>query len=449
MTQGLGTVLLVEDDEALRNSVTQALGLEGFYVVAHGDARTALRELSADFSGAVVSDVRLPGMDGIEFFARLRELDPEIPVIFTTAHGDIGMAVEAMKNGAADFFPKPYSIERLSMAIERAIGRRALVIENRKLRAELAGKAAPSAFGRSAASRHLEMIVTEVAQTDADLLLRGAPGTGKSSLARQIHERSGRSDRPFVVVDPAIFANEEADLLLYGRDPSIALSRSGMIERAHGGTLVLEAIESIPRKARTRLAGLVDTRSFIALGATRPHRVDIRIIATTVGEDLQDKGSAAQLADRLGGVSIDIPPLAHRREDIPDFFRRFVAEYELLLEREAPAVTEQDWHHLLTHQWPGNLRELRSYAQGFVLGLTRMDTAGPPLSDSASLKDMLAKFEKTVLEDALSRAGGSVGTVQAQLAIPRKTLYDKLARHRIRPGDYRKGAPAVARKDPA
>ena len=435
-------VIFIEDDEALRTGASQALELEGFAVTAFADATSALPVIDAEFAGVVVSDVRLPGMDGIELFGRLREIDPELQVIFTTAHGDVDMAVDAMKNGAADFFPKPYSIARLALSITRAMGRRALEIENRKLRAELREQHPLGVVGKSGASRRLEAISREVARTDADLLLSGRPGTGKSFLARQIHDFSSRSQRPFVVIDPGIFANAEADLLLYGRDPSVALSRSGMIERAHGGTLVLDAIEDIPREARARLLSLIDTRSFIALGASKPREVDIRIIATSAETDSpagQNEHDGHALRYRLNGITIQVPSLIERREDIPEIFRRFVAEFESTLGREAPLVGEGDWHHLLTHSWPGNLRELHTYAQSFVLGLTDISSLGPASAEQSTLRDMLAQFEKTVLEGALLEARGNVGSVQAGLSIPRKTLYDKFRKHGIEPKRFRAG----------
>lgn len=442
MTLASPRVIFIEDDDALRVGASQALELEGFAVTAFADAASALPAIDADFPGVIVSDIRLPGMDGIELFARLREIDPELQVIFTTAHGDVDMAVDAMKNGAADFFPKPYAIARLALSITRAMGRRALELENRKLRAELRDQHPMGVFGQSAAARRLEAISREVARTDADLLLSGPPGTGKSFLARQIHDFSSRSQRPLVVVDPGIFANAEADLLLYGRDPSVALSRSGMIERAHGGTLVLDAIEQIPREARARLVSLIDTRSFLALGANKPREVDIRVIATSAEVD-ESGGDADQdshaLRYRLSGITIPVPSLIDRREDIPEIFRRFVGEFEQSLGREAPPVGESDWHHLLTHRWPGNLRELHTYAQGFVLGLTGLAAPAPPPAGQAKLKDMLAQFEKTILENALIEARGNIGKVQAGLSIPRKTLYDKFRKHGIQPKRFRAG----------
>ncbi len=433
-------VIFVEDDDALRTGASQALELEGFTVAAYADAASALAAITNDFAGVVVSDVRLPGMDGIEFFTRLRERDAGMQIIFTTAHGDVDMAVDAMKNGAADFFPKPYSVSRLAHSIGRAREKRALIVENRKLRAELEARSSGGMTGQSPASRRLGTITREVARTDADLLLQGDAGTGKSHLARQIHDLSPRADRPFVVIDPGIFANEEADLLLYGRDPSVALSRSGMIERANGGTLVLDSIEQIPPRARARLVSLVDNRSFLALGADRPRSIDLRIVATTAGNAATATGPDADssgLLHRLSGITIALPPLVERREDIPEFFRLFVSEYEQNLGRTAEAVSEAEWHHLVSHSWPGNLRELRMYAQNFVLGLTRLTSPANVREDDASLRTMLANFEKTILEDALARCGGNVPKVLRALSIPRKTLYDKLRRYNLTPGAYR------------
>ncbi|MBD58866.1 MAG: DNA-binding response regulator [Citromicrobium sp.] len=433
MSRDAPDVILVEDDQSLRTGAAQALELEGLSVASFADAPSALQGIAKDYPGVVVSDVRLPGMDGIEMFDRLRERDRTMQVIFTTAHGDVDMAVQAMKSGAADFFTKPYSIARLAHAIRRAQEVRTLEIENRKLRSELEVREQPGMIGRSPAALRLATIAHEVAQTDTDLLLQGDPGTGKSHLARQIHDLSPRSDRPFVVIDPGIFANEEANLLLYGRDPSAALSRSGMIERAAGGTLVLEGIEHIPRRARARLVSLIDSRSFLALGADRPRKVDLRIIGTSASGDPDPTG----LRDRLGGITLALPPLIERKEDIPELFRHFVGEYEESLGRTAATVSEIEWTHLISHDWPGNLRELRMFAQNFVLGLTRLATPGAAHPDDVSLRSMIENFEKAILEDALARTGGKVPEVQRNLSIPRKTLYDKFRKYGIKPGAFR------------
>lgn len=437
MTRRPPDVIFVEDDDALRTGASQALELEGLAVAAFADAPSALAAIETDFPGVVVSDVRMPGLDGIEFFARLRERDPDVQFIFTTAHGDVDMAVDAMKNGAADFFPKPYSISRLAHSIRRAKENRALIIENRKLRAELEARTTGGMVGQSPASRRLETITREVARTDTDLLLEGSAGAGKSHLARQIHDLSARAGRPFVVIDPGVFANEEADLLLYGRDPSAALSRSGMIERASGGTLVLDSIEQIPPRARARLVTLVDNRSFLALGADRPRTIDLRIIATTAASADGLDGDGGALLHRLSGITIALPPLIERREDIPEFFRRFVSEYEQSLGRTAEAVREVEWQHLVSHSWPGNLRELRMFARNFVLGLTRLNSPADAFESDTGLRTMIANFERTILEDALARTGGNVSQVLRALSIPRKTLYDKLRRHKLIPGSFR------------
>lgn len=440
MTDDSISVIFVEDDVSLRAGTLQALQLEGFAVAAFPVATAALREIDADFDGVVISDVRLPTMDGIEFFARIRDIDPDIPVIFTTAHGDVSMAVDSMKDGAADFFTKPYAIGRLAHSVRQAADRRKLLLENRRLRSQLEGNARTGWMGSSVVAGRTERIVREVAQTDADLLISGAPGTGKSHVARLVHDLSPRRNRPFVVLDPGIFANEEANVLIYGRDPSVALSRSGMIERANGGTLVIEALDSIPARDLPRLISLVDQRNFIALGADRPRHVDIRIIGTTTlyrqGDDnvsTRDRG----LQDRLSGITVTLPPLVERRDDIPELFRMFVAEFERSLERSADDLSEIEWQHLVSHDWPGNLRELRTFAQNFVLGLTRLAHAAEPGTKGASLQSLVANFERTLLEDAMRRSGGSVADVQRSLNIPRKTLYDKLAKYGLRARNFR------------
>lgn len=433
-------VLFVEDDPTLREATTQALQLEGLTVSAHDNAASALRQLDRDFSGVVVSDIRLPGIDGIEFFNRLRDIDPEMQVIFTTGHGDVAMAVEAMKGGAADFLGKPYAVDDLVLSIRRAGERRALVIENRKLRSALRGRNAGQVIGSSRTAEMLRRTVGEVAQADVDVLVTGETGTGKNFIAGLIHELSPRHDRPLVTVDAGILEHEGAELLLFGRDPVAGLSHTGLIERANGGTLVLDELDSIPRQLRARMLSVLENRAFLPIGAERARSIDIRVIATmrdaaAFGETAAGEDQA--LLHRLAGITLAMPPLAARREDIPELFRHFIAQLESELGTQGRDLGEGEWHHLLNHNWPGNLRELRDFARNFLLGLAPLDQLEVSRDDDISLAAMVANFERAVLDDALRRSAGRVVELPGRLQIPRKTLYDKLARHGLRPKDYR------------
>lgn len=437
-------VALVEDDPALRDATMQALALEGAEVVTFADARAALGWLSADYPGVVVSDVRMPGIDGIAFFATLREIDPELPVILTTGHGDIAMAVAAMKNGAADFLTKPYASADLIRAVRLASERRALALENRRLREE-AGRSAGSAIpGSSAAAQRLRSVIEGVAPSEIDVVLSGPAGTGKSHAARAIHDLSPRRSRPFVTVDAGVLAHEDAELLLFGRDPGagaggVSLSRTGLAERANGGTLFLDEIETAAPLLVARLLSLVEKRQVLPIGADRPRGLNIRIIIARQSGVSAESGpdSRDPLWHRLGAVQIAFPPLSQRREDVPELFRLFVARHARALDLPAPAIGEGQWRHVLSHDWSGNLHELSGYARAFVLGLADLDSPAPPLAGQRSLQQIVADFERTVLEDALRQCRGDVARVQDMLQTPRKTIYDKLARHDLKPGRFR------------
>lgn len=437
-------IALVEDDPALRDATMQALRLEGAEVVAFPDARSALGWLTADYPGVVVSDVRMPGIDGLAFFASLREIDPELPVILTTGHGDIAMAVAAMKNGAADFLTKPYASADLVRAVRLASERRALALENRRLREE-AGRSAGSAIpGTSAAAERLRSVIEGVAPSEIDVVLTGSAGTGKSHAARAIHDLSPRRSRPFVTVDAGVLAHEDAELLLFGRDPGAGsggtgLSRTGLAERANGGTLFLDEIEAAGPVLTARLLSLVEKRQVLPIGADRPRRLNIRII---IARQPVDPAAGAQSArdplwHRLGAVQIAFPPLSQRREDVPELFRLFVSRHASALNLPAPTIGERQWHHVLSHDWPGNLHELSGYARAFVLGLADLDAPAPQLDGQRSLQQIVADFERTVLEDALRRCRGDIARVQEMLQTPRKTIYDKLARYDLKPAHFR------------
>lgn len=429
-------IALVEDDPSLRDATVQALTLEGAEVTAFPDARAALGWLTADYPGVVVSDVRMPGMDGIAFFAALREIDPDLPVILVTGHGDIAMAVEAMKNGAADFLTKPYASADLIRAVRSAAMRRALALENRRLREEVGRGAHGAIPGHSPAAERLRAVIEGVARSEIDVVLSGPHGTGKSHAARLIHDLGPRRGRPFVTVDAGVLAHEDAELLLFGRDPAAGgagLSRTGLVERANGGTLFLDGIAAAGSALAARLLALVETRQVFPIGAAQPRRLNLRIIVARSDDAAEARDP---LWHRLGAVQIAFPPLGQRREDVAELFRLFTARHARELGLAVPAIGEAEWRHVLAHDWPGNLHELSAYARAFVLGLTEAGVASP-LPGERSLAEIVADFERTVLEDALRRCRGDVAQLQAMLRTPRKTIYDKLAKHDLKPSRFR------------
>lgn len=439
MSQEAPCVILVEDDDALREATAQALEIEGFAVRRFGNAEAAFRSFNVEFDGVVVTDIRLPGLDGLELFDLLRERDAEVQVILTTGHGDVPMAVEAMKRGAVDFLTKPFATNDLVRAVRSASDRRALIIENRKLRQALRREGESRLIGASRHAERLRRIVAEVALADVDLVVTGAAGTGKNFVARLVHDLSPRQGRPFVVADPAILTHEDAALLLFGRDRAAGLSRSGLIERAQGGTLVIDGLEAIPHHLSARIYSLLESRTFLATGAERPRTVDLRVIVLASDDHRASSDTASRMAQvhRIGGIALALPSLAERREDIPELFRHFVRRYESESGSLAPPLNEREWAYLSRHSWPGNIRELSTFARNFVLGLTRIDERVATSPEPGTLREALAGFERAVLIEALREAGGRIPEATRSLGIPRKTLYDKLAKHALKPADFR------------
>jgi two-component system C4-dicarboxylate transport response regulator DctD len=432
-------VALVEDDPALRDATTQALTLDGIAVTTFPDARAALAWLTADYPGVVVSDVRMPGIDGIAFFERLRSIDCDLPVILTTGHGDVAMAVAAMKNGAADFLTKPYASADLLRAVRSASERRTLALENRRLRAAAGRSADRGIPGSSPEAQRLRSVIEGVAPSEIDVVLTGPAGSGKSHAARLIHDLSPRSNRPFVTVDAGILAHEDAELLLFGRDPGAGLSRTGLAERANGGTLFLDEIEAASETLTARLLSLVEKRQVLPIGADRARRLNIRIIIARIADEPGYAGAGQRdpLWHRLGAVQIAFPPLTARRADVPEIFRLFVGRHARQLDITAPAIGEAQWRHVQTHDWPGNLNELSGYARAFVLGLDDIDKPDTGLAEQRPLQQIMADFERTVLENALRQCSGDIAKVVQMLQTPRKTIYDKLARYDLKPAHFR------------
>lgn len=429
-------VIFVEDDDALRVATTQALELAGYGVVAFTEARSALAAIPADFGGAIVSDIRMPGMDGLDFLAAVRAADPDLSVILITGHGDVAMAVSALHSGAFDFLTKPFAVDHLTASIDRAIERRALIIENRRLRAEAeAAQAGSPLIGDSAAIVRLRSTIAQLAAADIDVLIEGETGTGKELVASLLHRQGARRGKPFVAVDCGALTEGLAEVELFGHAadsvPYTRLSREGQIVAANGGTLLLDEIDSMPLSLQARLLRVIEEREVQPIGEPRPVVVDLRIIATTK-TDLAAAVAAgtfrADLFYRLDTVRVRVPPLRERDADTFRLFAAFIEEAKAELGRPDFALTDAVSRRLREHDWPGNVRELRNFAIEAILGL------GPDpqrIVDGADLPTRVAAYEADLIESALRRHEGRVTAALGELAIPRKTFYDKVARHGI------------------
>ena len=441
------SVIYIEDDDQLRLAVGQSLDLAGFALAAFADAASALATIDRDFAGVVVSDIRMPRMDGFQLLAAVRAIDADIPVILVTGHGDVPMAVAALRDGAFDFLTKPFSTDHLTVAIGRALDRRALVIDHRQLQATLAAYDDDSPLiGASPAMARLRETIAALAATDLDVLVEGETGTGKELVARLLHRQSRRRGRPFVAVDCGAIPQALAEIELFGHAADSVghtrLARTGRIAAANGGTLLLDTIDAMPPAIQAKLLRVIEEREVLPIGADRPQLVDVRIVATTSGDLAARVRAGAFRADlfyRLSAVRIVAPPVRDRAEDRMLLFASFVAEAERELARPGFVLTDAVRRRLADHDWPGNVRELRNAAFAAVLGV---DRDGPPTPDAAlDLPTRLAKFEAGVLVDVLTRTRGNVGAALLALGIPRKTFYDKLARHGISARAFRKGSP--------
>lgn len=440
-------VAFVDDDDALRAANVQSLLLAGLNVAPFASAAAVLEAIDADFPGVVVTDVRMPRIDGLELFRRLRQIDPEIPVILITGHGDIAMAVDAMREGAYDFLAKPYASERLLGSIRHALDRRRLVLENRALRR--AAEAAADDGMLIGSDRNIELLrntLRQIADTDVDVLIEGETGSGKDVAANALHSWSNRAERPFVAVNCGALPETMIESELFGHEPGAftgALKkRIGRIEHAQGGTLFLDEIEAMSPALQVKLLRVLETRQITPLGTNDVRRVNIRIVAATKVDllALAKQGSFREdLYYRLHVVKIRIPPLRERRADIPLLFGHFLARAARRFGRAQPAIGHRERHFLLEHSWPGNIRELAHYAERVALGL---DGDAAPGSEFLPLPKRVEAYEGSLIREALAASRGDIqGTLEA-LGIPRKTFYDKLHRHGIDQSKYREAKPS-------
>ena len=439
-------VFLVEDDAAVRKGCEQALSLADIAVRGFADAESLLAALAMHSPALIVSDVRLPGRDGLTLLRELRQHDRDLPVLLITGHGDVAMAVEAMREGAHDFIEKPFPSERLIAAVRSALEKRALIIENRQLKAQIGETGTARIIGQSAAMQQIRQLVSTLAPTGVDILIHGETGAGKEVIARAIHEASGRRG-PFVAINCGALPETVFESELFGHEAGAFTSagkrRIGRIEHANGGTLFLDEIESMPLNLQVKLLRVLQERSVERLGSNLAIPVDCRIVAASKADlkNLSDHGQfRADLYYRLNVVSLDLPPLRRRREDIALLIAHFLHEAAQRFQRPVAAWTPADLARWQAHDWPGNVRELKNVAERWALGLPDALSQPPLLHQAAtpaSLSDQIDAAERQIIENALNQCAGNVARTSEMLQTPRKTLYDKLTRLGITAEQFR------------
>lgn len=429
-------VFLVEDDSAVRKGCEQALLLADIPVRSFADGEVMLASMVSMTPALVVSDVRLPGLDGLALLRRLHHYDRELPVLLMTGHGDVAMAVEAMREGAYDFIEKPFPSERLVAAVRSALEKRALILENRQLRERL-GDGVTCLIGQSAAMQDVRRLVATLAPTGVDILINGETGSGKEVVARAIHEASGQRG-PFVAINCGALPESVFESELFGHEAGAFTGagkrRVGRIEHANGGTLFLDEIESMPLNLQVKLLRVLQERVVERLGSNQGIAVDCRLVAASKA-DLRALSDAGQfrvdLYYRLAVVSIELPALRDHREDIPLLMAYFLQEAAQRYQRPPVGWTPADLVRWGTYDWPGNVRELKNVAERCALGLPDALFPVETPASSFSLSARVERAEKEIIEEALSQCKGNVADTAESLQTPRKTLYDKLTRHGI------------------
>ncbi len=446
-------ILVVDDDENTLALFESVLSKEGYAVVCTASGEEALRLLAGQEFDLMISDWKLPCMDGIELLRRVKTVQPTLPYILMTGHESVPSAVMAMKEGATDYLTKPVNMDELRLVIEKSLEVRRLSREVERLREQVASgePAFPGIIGYSKAMRTLLRQVELVAPSDTTVLLQGESGTGKELVARAIHDHSPRRERPFVVIDcgtvPESLLESELFGHVRGAFTGAITTRKGLFEEAHGGTLVLDEIGDITPIFQAKLLRVLQTREIRPVGSTKRVAIDVRVIAAT-NKDLKKLVAERQFRDdlyyRLAVVPLFFPPLRERHEDIPvlaeHFLRHSCDRNKLPLKRLAPETLRL----LIAAPWPGNVRELEHTIERAVLFSPGPDIQpqsiafGSPTGGALALptavnlshaRALLDSAEREKLQGALAQARGNRSRAAKLLGISRSTLYERLKRY--------------------
>jgi DNA-binding NtrC family response regulator len=437
-------IAIVDDEKDMRQSISQWLALSGYDTETFPSAEEALKGLGADYPGIVISDIRMPGMDGMQFLKKLMGTDSALPVIMITGHGDVPMAVEAMRIGAFDFLEKPFNPDRMTELAKKATNARRLVLDNRALRRELSdgGQLIKKLIGASPVMQRLKEDILDLGQADGHVLIDGETGTGKTLVAHALHAVGARAGKKFVLLSCSAMDDDALVKRLFGpmRPEDVQLPA---VEEARGGTLVLEDIEALSEAVQGKLLSFINDQGTPA---------ETRIVAIS---NMQEQGRTLEdalrndLFYRLAALRITLPPLRQRGEDILTLFTRLSEQFSEEYGCDAPKVSAQEAAQLLQAPWPGNVRQLINVAERAVLQSRRgsgtiasllmsdhdemqqvMTTEGKPL------KEYVEAFERMLIDNTMRRHKGSIAAVMDELCLPRRTLNEKMAKYGLQRSDY-------------
>jgi len=433
-------ILVIEDEEKHRRVIGLHLSSAGYEVKAAGTAEEGIKY--AGDVDLVLTDLKLPGMDGLELLAKLNEQNQHAPVIVMSAFGTVEIAVQAMKQGAVDFLPKPFSLDHLSVVVEKALEVRKLRDENRELREALGQRYQfENIIGHSPAMQEIFATITRVAATRATVLLAGESGVGKDMIARAIHQHSPRRDRPFVKINCTAIPENLMESELFGYEKGAFtganISKPGKFETADTGTVFLDEIGDVPPGIQVKLLRVLQDREFERLGSNKVMHTDVRVIAAT-NVDLRaalEQGTFREdLYYRLNVVPLDIPPLRERKEDIPYLVEHFAKKFN-------GHISESAMERLMSYHWPGNVRELENVVERSVLLARgpmveaediRIDTTAARSRPMAATDNFLPEgmtlddYEQSIIREALKRANGNKSQAARLLGLTRNALRYRL-----------------------
>jgi len=442
-------ILIVEDEAKMRRLLELNLGQDGFATFSAGDAETGLKLLRENSIDLVVTDLKLPGMDGLEFLQTVKRQNAALPVVVMTAFGTVETAVEAMKAGASDYVLKPFSLTEMRMVIRKELDVRDLREENRELREALGKRYAhPNVVARSAKMQEVLATVERVAPTNSTVLLGGESGVGKDLVARAIHEKSRRARGPFLKINSTAIPENLLESELFGYEKGAftgaAASKPGKFELADKGTLFLDEIGDVPPATQVKLLRVLQEREFERLGGTKTIKVDVRLIAAT-NRDLRaalEQGTFREdLYYRLNVVPIDIAPLRERKEDIPDLVNLFISRFAGDSGKTIEAISAEAMQILVNYHWPGNVRELQNIveracalAKGNRLEADDIHLDVRPAKAANGAPGFLPEgltleqWEDEMVQEALRRANGNKSQAARLLGLSRNALRYRLSK---------------------